>query len=151
MNKNILFLLFLCLTSCNESELKTQQIKSGFINKPGIYSIFQRDFKSKKILLKQFKDESIIFAIKDIHNKILFQQDLNETFSAYHYWCLYVDEHANVWFYNSDYDSPKAIIFNHMTKSYEIKDFCKTKLLLPKEFRKELEVKNSFKNCKSFN
>ncbi|WP_409416361.1 hypothetical protein [Flavobacterium sp. PS2] len=151
MKKSILFLMFLLLASCNESEPKRQRIKSGFINKPGIYSVFQRDLKTKKIVLKQFKDESIIFAITDIHNKILFQQDLNETFSAYHYWCLYVDEHANVWYYNSDYDSPKAIILNPETELYEIKDFCKTKLLLPTEFRKELELKNAFTNCKSFN
>ena len=31
-----------------------------------------------------------------------------------------------------------------------MKDFCKIKLQIPKEFKKELELKNSFKNCKSF-
>ncbi|KFF15791.1 hypothetical protein [Flavobacterium hydatis] len=151
MKRILLFLIFLLFVSCNESELKRQQIKSGFINKPGIYSVFQRDLKTKKIVLKQFKDESIIFAITDFHNKILFQQELNKTFSPYHYWCLYVDEQANVWFYNSDYSSSKAIILNPDTQLYEVKDFCEIKLILPTEFRKELEVKNTFTNCKSFN
>ncbi|MCV9927191.1 hypothetical protein OIU83_05985 [Flavobacterium sp. LS1R49] len=151
MKRTLLFLIFLLFVSCNESELKRQQIKSGFINKPGIYSVFQRDLKTKKIILKQFKDRSVIFAITDIYNKILFQQELNQTFSPYHYWCLYVDEQANVWFYNSDYSSSKAIILNPETELYEVKDFCETKLILPTEFRKELELKNTFTNCKSFN
>ena len=151
MKRILLFLIFLLFVSCNESELRIQRIKSGFISKPGIYSVFQRDLKTKKIILKQFKDGSIIFAITDIHNKILFQQNLNQAFSPYHYWCFYVDEHANAWFYNSDYSSSEAIIFNPKTELYEIKDFCITKLLLPKEFRKELELKSTFTNCKSFN
>jgi hypothetical protein len=151
MKRVLLFLIFLLFVSCNESELKRQRIKSGFINKPGIYSVFQRDLKTKKIVLKQFKDGSVIFAITDIYNKILFQQELNQTFSPYHYWCLYVDEQANVWFYNSDYSSSKAIILNPETELYEVKDFCETKLILPTEFRKELELKSTFTNCKSFN
>ncbi|MBF7091548.1 hypothetical protein IUY40_08345 [Flavobacterium sp. ALJ2] len=153
MKKNLLFLLFLLFVSCNKSELKRQQIKSGFINKPGVYSVFQNDLETKKIFLKQIKDEHLIFVISDIHNKILFQQNSNNpfsTFTPYNYWCLYVDEQANVWFYNSD-DSPKVILFNPETKLYEAKDFCRTKLLLPKEFRKKLELKSTFKNCNSFN
>lgn len=151
MKRILLFLIFLLFVSCNESELRIQRIKSGFINKPGVYSVFQSDLETKKIFLKQFKDGPIIFVITDIHNKILFQQNLNQPFSAYPYWCLYVDEQANVWFYSSDYDSPEVILFNPETELYEAKDFCRTKLLLPKEFRKELELKSTFTNCKSFN
>jgi hypothetical protein len=151
MNRNIFVILFLILISCGKPALKSQHIKSGFINEAGEYSVFLKDFKTKKIIVKQLKDESIIFAITDNLNKTLFQQDLNETFSAYHYWCLYVDVDANVWFYNSDYSSSKAIIFNKKTELYEMKDFCNEKLILPKEFKKELDLKSTLQSCKSFN
>jgi len=151
MTRNIFIMLFLILVSCNNSEFKSNRIKSGFINEPGEYSIFLKDFKTRKIIVKQLKDESIIFAITDNSNKILFQQNLNETFSSYHYWCLYVDVDANIWFYNSDYSSSKAIIFNKKTELYEMKDFCNEKLLLPKEFKKQLDLKSTLQNCKSIN
>src|SRR4051812_22789762 len=152
MRQSILIIL-VCLffSSCGNSAPENFQIKSGFIFEPGIYHIFQPKFKSKNIILKEFKDGSKIFAITDSMNKILFQQSINQTFSKYHYWCLFVDENANVWFYNSDYSSAKAIILNEKTKLYEMKDFCAEKLNLPVEFRKELELKNTFNNCKSLN
>lgn len=147
MTRNILYLfLFFCFISCGNPPLESKTIKSGFITESGIYYI--RNLKHtnhRNILVKELKDESIIFAIRDSKNKILFQQSLNETFSKYNYWCLYVDEKSNVWFYNSDYMSSKAIIFNENTKIYETKDFCNIKLKLPKEFEKELKAKNL--NC----
>jgi hypothetical protein len=151
MSRNIFVVLFLILVSCNDSELKSHRIKSGFIYEPGEYSIFLKDFKTRKIIVKQLKDESIIFAVTDNLNKILFQQDLNQTFSSHHYWCLYVDANANIWFYNSDYSSSKTIIFNKRTALYEMKDFCNEKLVLPEEFKKELSLKSTFQNCKSIN
>lgn len=151
MSRKIFIVLFLILVSCNNSKLESHRIKSGFIYEPGEYSIFLKDFKTRKIIVKQLKDESIIFAVTDNLNKILFQQDLNEIFSAYHYWCLYVDVNANIWFYNSDYSSSKAIIFNKRTALYEMKDFCNEKLVLPKEFKKELDLKSTFQNCISIN
>lgn len=93
MTTNIvyLFLLF-CFIACGNSALETNTIKSGFIREPGIYNIGNLKRNHRNILVKELKDESIIFAIRDSKNKILFQHSLNETFSKYHYWCLYVDE-----------------------------------------------------------
>lgn len=148
--RTLFFTLFLLsiLISCGNPPLQSKNINSGFINEPGIYYISNQ--KRINLLVKELKDGSIIFAIRDSKNKILFQQSLNETFSKYHYWALYVDTNSNLWYYNSDYDSSQAILFDEKTQQYDMKDFCKIKLQIPKEFKKELELKNSFKNCKSF-
>jgi len=140
--------LFSILISCGNSPLESRNLKSGFINEPGIYHISNQ--KRRNILVKELKDGSIIFAIRNATNKILFQQSLNQTFSKYHYWALYVDTNSNLWYHNSDYDSSQAIIFDEKTQQYEMKDFCQIRLELPQEFKKELELKTSFKNCKSF-
>lgn len=153
MTRNILYLFLLfCFISCGSPALESKTIKSGFISEPGIYYIRNLKYRNhRNILVKELKDESIIFAVRDSLNKILFQHSLNETFSNYHYWCLYVDENSNVWFYNSDYSSTEAIIFNENTKLYEMRDYCNVKLIMPKEFEKELKAKTSFENynCKS--
>lgn len=146
-----LYLLFsiLFLISCGNSELKRENIRPGFIKEAGIYNIINPNRKHRKVIVKEFKDESLIVAITDSKNKILYQQNLDETFSKYHYWCLYVDSNINLWFYNSDYGSTKAIIFNNETGIYDIKDFCETDLSLPKDFKDELKTKNTLENCKS--
>lgn len=141
------FVLFLLCLSCGNSGLRYKTITSGFINEPGIYT---NPYQQRNLLVKELKDGSLIFAIRNSRNKILFQQSLNQTFSKYHYWALYVDTNFDVWYYNSDYDSPQAILFDEKTQQYEIKDFCKIKLELPQEFKKELELKNTFKDCQSF-
>jgi hypothetical protein len=152
MRKIIFILLvFQFLNSCGNSPLDSYRIKSGFISEPGIYNIFKPEFKSVNIVIKEFKDNSKIFAIRDYKNKVLFQQNINESFSKYHYYCLFVDENANIWFYNSDYGSSQVIMFNENTKQYEMKDFCEEKFKLPTEFEKELNKKSTFDNCKSFN
>jgi len=133
----ILILLFL---SCNNYQLNYKSIKSGFLYEDGIYTIPGKD---RNILIKELKDESKIFAIRNDKNKILFQQSLDETFSAYHYWVLYVDKNADVWYYNSDYFSSQAILFNKESQQYEMKDICKFKIELPIEFKKEIESKGS--------
>ncbi len=147
--KTLYLLSIILFISCGNSELKRENIKPGFINKPGKYNILNPNQKHRTVILKEFKDESLILAIMDSKNKILYQQNLNESFSKYHYWCLYVDNDINIWFYNSDYGSSKAIIFNNETGSYEIKDFCETRQSLPKDFKKELKTKNTLENCKS--
>jgi len=149
--RSLFFSLFLLsiLISCGNPELESKNLKSGFINKPGIYRISNQ--KRRNILVKEFKDGSIIFAIRNSTNKILFQQSLNKTFSKYHYWALYVDTNSNLWYYNSDYDSSQAILFDEKTQQYNMIDFCQVKLELPQEFKKELNLKSTFKNCKSFN
>lgn len=136
-----LTLLFL---SCNNSQLTYKSIKSGFLYEAGIYSVLGKD---RKILIKELKDGSKIFAITNRNQKILFQQSLNQTFSAYHYWTLYVDKNADIWYYNSDYMSHNGILFNKETQQYEMKDFCKLKLKLPIEFKTEIED-NASKVCK---
>ncbi|WJS96982.1 hypothetical protein NYQ10_11110 [Flavobacterium johnsoniae] len=129
--------------SCNNYQLNYKSIKSGFLYEDGIYTIPGKD---RNILIKELKDESKIFAIRNGKNKILFQQSLDETFSPYHYWVLYVDQNANVWYYNSDYMSYQTILFNQKTQQYEMKDLCRYKIQLPSEFKKEIDA-NSSKIC----
>ncbi|MFH7002338.1 hypothetical protein [Flavobacterium bizetiae] len=140
-------LLLSILISCGNQPLESKNLNSGFINEAGIYHISNQ--KRRNILVQELKDGSIIFAIRNSTNKILFQQSLNETLSKYHYWTLYVDSNSNLWYYNSDYDSPRAILFDEKTQQYNMVDFCERKLKLPKEFKKELELKNSLENCLS--
>ena len=145
----ILFLHLLLLSlfiSCGDPGLDHKNLQSGFIYEAGIYS---NPHQGKNILVKELKDGSLIFAIRNSRNKILFQQSLNQTFSKYHYWALYVDINFDVWYYNSDYSSSHAILFNKETQVYEIKDFCDAKLQLPEKFRKELKLKNKLNNCES--
>lgn len=138
----------LILLSCGNSELKRENIKPGFIDGPGIYNILNKNHIRRNIIVKEFTDGSIMAAITDSHNKVLYQQSINECFSKYHYWCLYVDSDINLWFYNSDYGSSEAILFNNSTNSYEVKDFCETQLALPKDFKEELKT-HTLDNCKS--
>lgn len=133
-------ILILLFVSCNNYQLSYKSIKSGFLYNDGIYTIPGKD---RNILIKELKDGSKIFAIRNSKNKILFQQNLNQTFSAYHYWVLYVDKNADIWYYNSDYLSFQAVLFNKETQQYEIKDICKFKLELPIEFKKEIESKGA--------
>jgi len=145
----ILFVHLLLLSlfiSCGDPGLDHKNLQSGFIYEAGIYS---NPHQGKNILVKELKDGSLIFAIRNSRNKILFQQSLNQTFSKYHYWTLYVDINFDVWYYNSDYSSSKAILFNKEIKVYEIKDFCDAQLQLPEKFRKELKLKSTLLNCES--
>ena len=137
------------LISCGNSELKRENIKPGFITESGIYNILNPNQKHRNIIVKEFKEGSFIFAVRDSKNKILYQQNLSESFSQYHYWCLYVDSDINIWFYNSDYGSTKAILYNSETDLYEMKDFCETKLNLPKDFKEKMKTKNTIQDCKS--
>jgi hypothetical protein len=147
--KSLYLLSILFLVSCENSELKRKNIKSGFIDEPGIYNILNPNQKHRNVIVKQFTDGSLIFAVRDSKNKILFQQSINEYFSNYHYWCLYVDSDINLWFYNSDYGSTNAVLFNEKTGIYEMKDFCETKLILPKDFKEKMKTKNTLQDCKS--
>lgn len=133
-------ILILLFVSCNNYQLSYKSIKSGFLYNDGIYTI---PVKDRNILIKELKDGSKIFAIRNSKNKILFQQNLNQTFSAYHYWVLYVDKNADIWYYNSDYLSFQAVLFNKETQQYEIKDLCRNKIQLPLELKKEIESKGS--------
>ena len=133
-------ILILLFVSCNNSKESYKSIESGFLYETGIYHIPGKD---RNILFKELKDGSKIFAVRNRKNKILFQQSLNETFSAHHYWALYVDQNADIWFYNSDYMSYRAILFNQKTQEYEINDLCRFKIKLPLEFKKEIKAKAS--------
>lgn len=149
MKKSLFIISILCFFSCSNSEQQPYTIHSGFIGEAGSYNIIDSNNLRRNVIVKEFKDGSTIFAIRDSKNEILFQQNMNLTFSKYHYWCLYVDNSVNVWYYNSDYNSTKAILFNKNTDSYEEKDFCELNLNLPKEFLERLKKTASLENCKS--
>ncbi|MGK4568130.1 hypothetical protein [Flavobacterium sp. 3HN19-14] len=92
MKKYLIIASILILVSCRNSDLKTQSISNGFIKEAGLYNIHNSKKQHRNIIMKEFNDGTLIFAIRDSKNKILFQQNLNESFSKFHYWSLYVDD-----------------------------------------------------------
>ena len=141
--KNILvFLIVISFARCNHDD-KIPKNHFGFIEKSGIYYLGNWN----TIVVKDIEDNSEIFAVKDINNEILFQQTLNETFSNYHYWKMYVDKEGNIYYYNGDYQDSKALIWNKNEKKYHTVNFCFTKIELPLEFKKE--ISEHIDNCKS--
>jgi hypothetical protein len=149
MKKYIYLSSLLYFLSCSNSEQKIYNIDSGFISEAGLYNVIGSNNFRKNVILKEFKDGSITFAIRDSKNEILFQQNINLTFNKYHYWCLYIDSNVNLWYYNSDYNLTNVVLFNDETDSYEEKDFCELKFNAPKEFLERLKEKSSLNDCKS--
>lgn len=89
--------------------------KDAFINAPGIYYL-----NDISIIVKEFKDDTIIYGIFDYYNKPLYQRNINNSISNHMKWTIYIDEKNNIWFYNSDYqetnvfihDTPKGIFLD---------------------------------------
>ncbi|AWA31128.1 hypothetical protein HYN48_14080 [Flavobacterium magnum] len=99
------------------------------------------------VIVKRLENESFIFAITDRKRNILYQQSLVETFSELHYWLLYADDKQNIYYYNSDYSSQKALLFDAEKKEYNAIDFCTFEINLPKEFKKKLADDTNLGNC----
>lgn len=97
MKSLILSLLLVTIFSCNSHENKTMFIKNEeFITTTGVFY-----FKSIKIIVKEFEDGSLIFGIADNRSKIIYQQNINESFKN-NGWMIFIDSKDNIWFHTTD-------------------------------------------------
>lgn len=133
--KTLFFAIF--LISCNNVRNENTYLKEGFISKEGNYYA-----KNIKVVVKKLDDGSFIYAICDRYNKNLYQSNIMQPFSQYHFWMIYLDNKENIWTYNSDFDSRKVIIKEHNSKLYFEKDPCLINISIPKE------IHNKFKELK---
>ncbi|MDM1299003.1 hypothetical protein HXZ94_10895 [Empedobacter falsenii] len=140
-----LFLPFIFILSCNKkTQNNSSHIQKGFISESGTYYWNL----NKKIVIKNIGDGGKIFAILDKLNNVIYQLPFNNTFSDYHYYSFYIDENQNAYYYNSDLDDYKALIWNNNLNKYDtINDFCSNKISLPVEFKKEIQ--SHVNNCES--
>ncbi|GAA5102856.1 hypothetical protein GCM10023210_44220 [Chryseobacterium ginsengisoli] len=137
----------LSLTQCSsDNSPKHSFILEGFIKTNGSYSWGKTQ---KNIVVKNIENSCKIFAITDKRGRILYQQPLNVTFSDYHYWLCYADDKDNLYYYNSDYNEVKALIWNSELKKYDEVNFCSTKINLPSKFKDELKKDATLTDCLS--
>lgn len=108
----IIISLFLII-SCNKNSNYTRNNKdtgtfvknNTFINSPGIYY-----FRDISIVVKEFKDNTIVYGVFDYYNKLLYQRNINNSISNYMKWTVYIDNQGQIWFYNVDYQETNVFI-----------------------------------------
>lgn len=115
----MLFLLISCKknsnTTRNDHGKATFVKENTFINSPGIYY-----FRDISIIVKEFKDDTIIYGLSDYYNNLLYQRGINNSISANMKWTIYTDNNK-IWFYNSDYQETNVFIIDKSKGSF-IKD-----------------------------
>jgi hypothetical protein len=134
MKKLLLVLLvFICLCCKNDND---RFIKNNeFISKPGNYY-----HKTIKIIVKEFKDGSLIFGIADLKNNIIYQQDINHSFSNNSRWVLYIDKKDNIWFHTSDLQLTSVLLKGNQKDEYVYKRIHGNNTVpIPNEFKLKLE------------
>lgn len=145
MKFGVFLFTILTLTRCSSESPKRENIREGFITTNATYSWGWK----KNVIVKNIENSCKILAITDERGKVLYQQPINMTFSDHHYWLCYVDNKENLYYYNSDYDEAKALIWNAELKKYDEKNFCLTSINLPEKFRNELKNNATLSGCLS--
>ncbi|MDR2238440.1 MAG: hypothetical protein LBE92_20120 [Chryseobacterium sp.] len=79
--------------------------KNTFIDSPGIYY-----FRDINIIVKEFKDDTIVYGISDYYNNLLYQRNINNSISNHMKWTIYIDNQSQIWFYNTDYQEINVFI-----------------------------------------
>ncbi|WP_343661369.1 hypothetical protein [Chryseobacterium sp.] len=115
MGKITLIIALFLLVSCDKNSNFTRDSndkKSGvfvkrntFINSPGLYY-----FKDIDIVVKEFKEGTIVYGIFDYYNNPLYQRNINNSISNHMKWTIYVDDKGEIWFYNADYQETNVFI-----------------------------------------
>ncbi|WP_261512641.1 hypothetical protein [Chryseobacterium paludis] len=104
-----LFLLISCEKNSNFTrDNKNSGVfikKNTFINSPGLY--YGRDIS---IVVKEFKDGTIVYGIFDINNDLLYQRNINNSISNHMKWTIYADNNNQIWFYNADYQETNVFV-----------------------------------------
>lgn len=112
----LVFIVFLLFISCDKTSNFTRDDnkdsgiyvkKNTFINSPGLYY-----FRDINIIVKKFQDGTIVYGISDIHNKLLYQRNINNSISNHMKWTIYIDDKDQIWFYNVDYQDTNVFIMD---------------------------------------
>lgn len=117
MGKITLIIALFLLVSCDKNSnfaRDNNDKKSGvyvkrntFINSPGLYY-----FNDIDILVKEFKEGTIVYGLFDLHSKLLYQRDINNSISNHMKWTIYIDDKGEIWFYNADYQETNVFIID---------------------------------------
>lgn len=114
MGKLTLILALFLIISCDKSSSLTRNNnnktgvyikKNTFINSPGLYH-----FRDVDIVVKEFKEGTIVYGVFDINNDLLYQRNINNSISNHMKWTIYVDSSNQIWFYNADYQETNVFI-----------------------------------------
>lgn len=126
MGKITLIITLFLLISCDKNSnfiRDNNDKKSGvfvkrntFINSPGLYY-----FRDIDIVVKEFKEGTIVYGLFDLHSKLLYQRNINASISNHMKWTIYIDNQGQIWFYNADYQETNVFVVEG-EKSTFIKD-----------------------------
>lgn len=131
--KRLIILIIIFMFSCQKEDKNNQFIKGNqFVDAPGIYY-----HKKIKIIIKEFNDGSLIYGIADKLNNIIYQQNINQSFSNNSNWFLFIDQNDNIWFFTSDLQLTTVLIKENET--YEYKKIAKNSNEIPNEMKTKIE------------
>lgn len=135
--KRIILLMLIFIFSCDRNEKDNQFIKNNeFISEPGVYY-----YKSTRIIVKEFKDGSLIYGIADKLNNIIYQQNINQSFSNNGNWAIFIDQKDNIWFYTSDLQLTTVLIKGSTANTYTYKKIANDSADIPNEMKSKINAK----------
>jgi len=124
------------MCSCDRNDKDNQFVKNNeFISAPGIYY-----HKSTKIIVKEFKDGSLIYGIADKLNNIIYQQNINQSFSNSGNWSIFIDQKDNIWFHTSDLQLTTVLIKESTANTYTYKKIANNSADIPSKMKSKIEV-----------
>ena len=125
--------------SCNRNDNDKLFIKNNeFISEPGVYY-----HKRTKIIVKEFKDGSLIYGLADKRNNIIYQQNINQSFSNNGSWMIFIDEKDNIWFYTSDLQLTTVLIKEKAEDTYTYKKKTDSSFAMPDKMKSEIQKKTN--------
>ncbi len=125
--------------SCNRNDNDKLFIKNNeFISEPGVYY-----HKRTKIIVKEFKDGSLIYGLADKRNNIIYQQNINQSFSNNGSWMIFIDEKDNIWFYTSDLQLTTVLIKEKAEDTYTYKKITDSSFAMPDKMKSEIQKKTN--------
>ena len=134
VNKSVFVFLIIVFFSCERKDEIHFAKTNDFINQTGTYY-----FNKNKIVIKEFKDGSLIFGVADNHNKVLYEHSIFRSFSGFSKWGLYIDIKQNIWFYTSDYQEYSVILKDSVENKYHYKKLDENSVEIPKEFKLKIK------------
>lgn len=122
------------MTSCGRNDKSNQFLKANdFVTEAGIYY-----YKDSKIVVKEFKDGSLVYGVFDKRNNIIYQQSIIESFSNSK-WLIYIDLADNIWFYTSDLQLTSVLLKeNGDGIDYNYKKITNDSIKIPEEMKSKI-------------
>jgi hypothetical protein len=133
--KKLLLVLLVFICSCCKNDNDRFIKNNEFISEPGNYY-----HKTIKIIVKEFKDGSLIYGIADLKNNIIYQQEINHSFSNNSRWVLYIDKNDNIWFHTSDLQLTSVLLKGSRKDEYVYRIIHDNNTVpIPNEFKLKLK------------